>query len=336
LYTTLWLPSGCVSRWVCLDIDHHGDGAPPEALWRAAEAWYGILTSLGFHPLLIDSNGHGGFRIYVVFNRPTPTLHVRRLGLWLVRNWKELGLSECPEVFPKQAEVTPAGSRSFGNWLRLPGRHHKRRHWSRVWDGSRWLEGDEAIDAILAATGDDPALIPTEALTVPEPEPREKAQQDQASNGSLKPDPVGTPRRTIVLHAPPRHEHDDRHLRRPEVADEWHINLAESDRHVPRRTIRQVRQALHCLGPGARDSKGREYLSHRETWIQVGMALHDLGKPGFKLWVAWSKLCPEKFGEHGEQVCQEMWNGFRRGGGVNAGWLIGEAKKQGYPGKRKD
>jgi hypothetical protein len=38
----------------------------------------------------------------------------------------------------------------FGNRLRLPGRHHTREHWSRVWDGGRWREGDEAIDFIVA------------------------------------------------------------------------------------------------------------------------------------------------------------------------------------------
>ena len=46
-----------------------------------------------------------------------------------------------PETFPKQAELsidTP-----YGNYVRGPGRHHKRNHWSRIYDSASnaWLEG---------------------------------------------------------------------------------------------------------------------------------------------------------------------------------------------------
>src|SRR5262249_39846440 len=45
---------------------------------------------------------------------------------------------------------------------RLPGRHHKRAHWSTVWNGSEFVGGHEAIDIILGVTGDSPLLIPVE------------------------------------------------------------------------------------------------------------------------------------------------------------------------------
>jgi hypothetical protein len=111
LHTTRRDPDG-ISRslWLCADVDHHGDGEPPEANRRAALAWYDVLITRGFRPLLMDSNGRGGFRIHLVFDQPVITFHVRQLGRWLVRDWQELGLPECPEVFPKQDEVSPPGS----------------------------------------------------------------------------------------------------------------------------------------------------------------------------------------------------------------------------------
>jgi hypothetical protein len=174
LHTTRRDPDG-ISRsiWLCADVDHHGEGEPPEANRRAALAWHGVLATLGFRPLLIDSNGRGGYRLYVIFDEPIPTADVRRLGRWLIRDWREQGLAEEPEVFPKQDEIAPPGSGggSFGNWVRLPGRHHRRDHWSSVWDGQAWVEGDRAIDILVSTTGDRCGLIPDEAFE-PAPDPR--------------------------------------------------------------------------------------------------------------------------------------------------------------------
>ena len=61
--------------WLCVDIDlHEGDSATPEGNLRAALAWYAILQDHGFHPLLLDSNGKGGLRIYVLFTDAIPKL----------------------------------------------------------------------------------------------------------------------------------------------------------------------------------------------------------------------------------------------------------------------
>jgi hypothetical protein len=72
-----------------------------------------------------------------------------------------------PEVFPKQAQLSE--ERRFGNWLRVPGRHHTRDHWAQVWDGERWLAGAEAVAFLLALDGDDPTLLPE----LPRPAPDE-------------------------------------------------------------------------------------------------------------------------------------------------------------------
>src|SRR5262249_44432250 len=122
--------------------------------------WYGRMQELGFRPLLSDSNGAGGFHLMVLFREPVPTPSVFAFAQWLVRDYGALGMT-APEVFPKQARIKPCG---FGNWLRLPGRHHSRAHWSRVWNGSSWLEGAAAIDEILRHDGDAATLIPAAAL----------------------------------------------------------------------------------------------------------------------------------------------------------------------------
>lgn len=148
----------CWSRWGAIDIDRHGDHEDPEANLRAALAWHRRAAGLGFHPLLTDSNGDGGYHLRVIFDAPTPTADVFRFMEWLRRDWKEVGLAERPETFPKQTQL--GKGKVFGNWLRLPGRHHTRDHWSRVWNGLEWIEGNAAIGFILAITGDPASLIP--------------------------------------------------------------------------------------------------------------------------------------------------------------------------------
>jgi hypothetical protein len=157
------------SKWGAVDIDWHGDESPdPEILWRAALAWYSRLWLLDLDPLLIDSNGKGGYHLHVLFNSRVLTETVFAFMHWLVSDYTTLGLSAAPEVFPKQSRVEPG---RFGNWLRLPGRHHTRGHWSRVWDGDagRWLDGDAAVDLLLSHCGVSPDLIPVEALAYREP-----------------------------------------------------------------------------------------------------------------------------------------------------------------------
>ena len=152
----------CRSRWAAIDIDRHREDEDPEANLRAALAWRDHAVRLGFHPLLIDSNGRGGYHLLVVFDAPVPTGEVFRFAEWLRRDWDVMGLAEKPETFPKQARL--GKGKGFGNWLRLPGRHHTRDHWSRVWNGVSWIEGNAAIGFILSISGDPASLIPGEAI----------------------------------------------------------------------------------------------------------------------------------------------------------------------------
>jgi hypothetical protein len=152
------------SRWAALDIDRHGDEGDPEANLKAALVLHERAKALGFKPLLLDSNGRGGYHLVILFDGPAPTEKVYRFLRWLSRDWWALGLAKAPETFPKQPGIKAGG---YGNWLRLPGRHHTHDHFSKIYRDGEWLEGWEAVDEIVSAVGSPAALIPVEALAEP-------------------------------------------------------------------------------------------------------------------------------------------------------------------------
>lgn len=147
------------SRWLAIDIDQHSendeDAAPTNFL--AALHWCRILSSMGFHPLLLDSNGAGGFHIWVLFCEAIPSWVAFHFAKWLIGNHLELHLLSAPETFPKQPHLSE--SCRYGNWLRLPGRHHTRDHWTKVWKQSEWLAGAAAIKHLLQHTGDNVNIL---------------------------------------------------------------------------------------------------------------------------------------------------------------------------------
>jgi hypothetical protein len=146
-----------------LDIDWHGpESTAPAVNLRAALTWHERLARMGFRPLLVDSNARGGFHLRILLAAGIITARVYHFLKRLIADHAAFGMAAPPETFPKQAAVRPRldGSPGFGNWLRLPGRHHTRDVWSRVWNGSDWLAGQDAIDHILSLRGDSPDLIP--------------------------------------------------------------------------------------------------------------------------------------------------------------------------------
>jgi hypothetical protein len=147
-------------RWGALDIDQHGDDlARAEANWLATLHWYGELVLQGFQPFLTASNGKGGYHLRILLAEDIDAAQIYHFLRQLTADHRTIGLDKPPEQFPKQADVRRCEKR-LGNWLRLPGRHHKRDFWSSVWSGSEWLAENDAIDFLLSLTGDDPALIP--------------------------------------------------------------------------------------------------------------------------------------------------------------------------------
>jgi len=155
-----------LSRSLGFDIDWHGEPDPEKQRQnrKAAKKLYKRAKRLGFDPLLIDSNGRGGYHLILIFQRSVPTTKVYAFGQWLLKDWQQLGFAEKPEQFPKQPFLDK--NTPYGNALRLPGRHHKHDWYSRVWTGEQWAKGEEAIRIILGTKGAQPELIPVDAAAI--------------------------------------------------------------------------------------------------------------------------------------------------------------------------
>ena len=140
------------SRWLAIDIDLHDDddlSVSPQGNFAAAQSWCEKLAEMACDPLLLDSNGKGGFHLLVVFAEPIETASVNAFGKNLVADFEKRGLDKPPEIFPGSPKW-----HHYGDWLRLFGRHHTRDHYTRVWNDEpwaedSWLDGHDAIDRIL-------------------------------------------------------------------------------------------------------------------------------------------------------------------------------------------
>lgn len=179
------------SRWLGIDIDNHAEDASSiDDLARrnlnAAVAWYQALQQQGHEPLLFDSNGAGGYHLWVLFDEPEPTADVYQFALSITADWEAQQLERQPETFPKRVKEA-----SLGSWFRLPGLHHTRHHHSRLWSGDEglddpWLAGHAAIDALLACV---PGSLPVKARGAnvqAEPKrPRDKTSTRDAVPGEM-------------------------------------------------------------------------------------------------------------------------------------------------------
>jgi hypothetical protein len=168
-------------KWFALEVDAHdpADTDAPGRNFRAAIYWRQKLIDAGFTVLLTDSNGAGGYHVKAILDGPAPSQDVFAFVQSIVADYKEQGFATAPETFPKQATIEPD---KFGNWLRLPGRHHTRPHWSKILDSDQWLEGEAAINAILSVTPSNAKLIPP----APTPEIPEEPTPSASSNGTGK------------------------------------------------------------------------------------------------------------------------------------------------------
>ncbi|MBX2883397.1 MAG: hypothetical protein KTR32_25815 [Granulosicoccus sp.] len=143
------------SKWLGIDIDcHDTDATAAEDHARrnlvAAIKWWKHLQSLGYDPMLFDSNGAGGYHLWILFAEPAPTTDVFAFAKDLVARWQDDNLDEEPETFPKRFKPD-----SLGSWFRIPGLHHTRDHYGTLWSGDEWLNdpwlsGHAAIDVMLS------------------------------------------------------------------------------------------------------------------------------------------------------------------------------------------
>jgi hypothetical protein len=176
------------SRWGSIDIDVHGDGGhvDPKLTFLAIKAWYDVLCAAGFRPLLWDSNGKGGYHLDVIFATPVATKTVFGFLKWLTRDYASHGLAAAPEIFPKQ-EAIGNGKRPYGNWARIIGRHHTSDHWASAWNGAEFLSGEPLVDFLLSLHGDDPSLIPIEAIGSTFPSKPSDPADNKPRDGTVDP-----------------------------------------------------------------------------------------------------------------------------------------------------
>lgn len=142
------------SKWFAIDIDLHDESKTNAAdhnrrNLNAALAWCQKFRTDGYDPMLFNSNGYGGYHIWVLLEEPAPTESVFAYLKSIVSQWQDVSLEEEPETFPKRVK-----EESIGSWFRLPGLHHSRPLYSSLWSGedwldNPWLEGHAAIDVML-------------------------------------------------------------------------------------------------------------------------------------------------------------------------------------------
>jgi putative DNA primase/helicase len=178
---------GNTCRSVTFDVDAHDDKPETaEQNWQTVLVLFSKLAAMGLDPLVTDSDGKGGYHVKIILKKPIASSFAFRFGKMLAAD-----LPGKVEVFPKQAEIDADG---YGNFIRLYGKHHKRDHWTRVWDGSEWIEGTAAIDTILMYDGDDPAIIVRHVRSAEEQE----RKANHASNGKHHHDGTDAVKRCIA------------------------------------------------------------------------------------------------------------------------------------------
>lgn len=141
------------SRWIAIDLQRLDDRAVPLNNLRAVTHWREELMLMGFRPLMIETDGAGGYQLLTLFRDPLPTARAYDFVQRLVSDHADASLEESPDILPNGPQ------HDDNNWLRLPGRHPLTGHWSRVWNGHHWLQGADAVEALLRAHGDAPTLI---------------------------------------------------------------------------------------------------------------------------------------------------------------------------------
>ncbi len=179
-------------KWFAVDVDLHNESVTDAdevsaANFSAVITWAARLRQQGMDPLLMDSNGVGGYHLWVLLDKEYPLADTFEFVSNLRSDYEEFGLPRKPEVFPPKGAVEDADL-PYG--LRVPGRHHTRRHYSRLWnfdaDGeNEWLEGGEAIEAMLAA------------VPAPLPKLSKKSDQSRARPKAAKPAKKAKPKPSV-------------------------------------------------------------------------------------------------------------------------------------------
>ena len=156
--------------WVAWDLDNHVSDEATIVNQKYAIVLRDRLIAMGFRAIIIeDSDGKGGIHVWLLFSSPISAAIVHHFAKSIASGFAEHGLKKI-ECFPKNSTVLKS-PKKCGHYLRIPGKHHKRDHWSRFWGNGEWLSQENSVQLLLSQTGDDPALIPA----IPE-EPQHAAE----------------------------------------------------------------------------------------------------------------------------------------------------------------
>ena len=151
-------------NWVAWDIDNHDGGHEMQNL-AYAEHLCQKLRQVGLSPVLEDSDGKGGFHVWVIFSEPVEALRAFQFVREMAAGHAEHGLQEV-ECLPKGPTVQHT-EKKCGTYLRVPGKHHKRDHWSRLKFRGTW----EPLETLPDVPLNDPEKLPEVKPAEPEPEP---------------------------------------------------------------------------------------------------------------------------------------------------------------------
>ncbi|MCU0648059.1 MAG: PriCT-2 domain-containing protein [Gemmatimonadaceae bacterium] len=145
-----------MARFGAFDFDAHGGGVDLLALEHAVTWCTERLAEFGLGVLIEDSDGGGGAHLWVRFDAPVDGASLFAL-LTHIASTCHAATGVRPETFPKQ----PSTRGAFGNWLRLPGRHHTRAHWSRLArPGTAWSVGRDAVACLLEWPASSAEAVP--------------------------------------------------------------------------------------------------------------------------------------------------------------------------------
>ena len=205
------------ARFGCIDLDLKEDH-PYKEIRRQRNHAFAVmvqqrLAELGIQSIIEDSNGRGAYHIWFWLTGPIDVARLYSFLQSLVADAKQHGFEsqfqrvdadgnglilpngkpnygdDLPETFPKQDTTTGKG---FGNFIRLPGKHHTYDHWSRVWGDGEWLSIEDSVDAWLSLPSADVALIPELPADEPEAAPAAPAKASVAAVYSNAQDKIGT------------------------------------------------------------------------------------------------------------------------------------------------
>jgi hypothetical protein len=152
--------------FVVWDLDNHVSEKSTNVNLEYAIVMENRLRDMGLQSLIEDSDGKGGIHLWVLFKHPVPASQAYEFAKSVASDFGEHGLEKI-ECFPKSPTVQNTKKRC-GNYIRLPGKHHKREHWSRFLGDDDWLSISDSVQLLLGHPGNDPALVPAAASVTPQ------------------------------------------------------------------------------------------------------------------------------------------------------------------------